>query len=188
MNRFALLLIATLVACQQTPPKEAAKAAPAGPAPGTPEWKIQTAMSAGPAAISSNATIAELTPDGKMNTLREGTNGWMCMPDEPSTPMTDPGCFDKVWQEMFGAYMAKKPFKTQTAGLSYMLKGGQAASNTDPFKMAPDSGQQWLTGGPHVMLIVPDPAQLKNVPTEPGGAPWVMWKGTPYVHVMVPVQ
>ena len=187
MRRPVALLIVALAACQPSS-KEEPKAAMAGPAPGSPEWKIETAMSAGPAAISGNATIAELTPDGKMNTLREGTNGWLCMPDEPSTPMTDPGCYDKVWQDMFAAYMQKKPFRTPTAGLSYMLKGGQAASNTDPFKEKPDSGMRWMTEGPHVMLISPDPAQLKNLPREPGKGPYVMWGGTPYAHVMMAVQ
>jgi hypothetical protein len=35
---------------------------------------------------------------------------------------------------------------------------------------------------------VPDPALLEGIPTDPAtGGPYVMWKGTPYQHVMVPV-
>jgi hypothetical protein len=42
--------------------------------------------------------------------------------------------------------------------------------------------------GPHLMLIVPDPALLEGIPTDfNSGGPYVMWKGTPYAHVMVPV-
>src|SRR5215467_8529538 len=44
--------------------------------------KIASARSAAPAAISANATIAEMTPDGKMTTLVKGTNGWLCMPED----------------------------------------------------------------------------------------------------------
>jgi hypothetical protein len=38
------------------------------------------------------------------------------------------------------------------------------------------------------MIIVPDNALLAGLPTDPeNGGPYVMWKGTPYAHVMVPV-
>jgi hypothetical protein len=37
------------------------------------------------------------------------------------------------------------------------------------------------------MVIVPDPAQLDALPTDPqNGGPWVMWKGTKYAHIMMP--
>ena len=38
------------------------------------------------------------------------------------------------------------------------------------------------------MVIVPDPVQLEGLSTDPNnGGAYVMWKGTPYVHVMVPL-
>ena len=38
------------------------------------------------------------------------------------------------------------------------------------------------------MVVVPDPAQLNSLPTDPhNGGPWVMWKGTKYAHIMVPI-
>lgn len=185
MKALIVAAVIAVLACQPPAPKEEAMAAPAA---GTPEWKIQTAMSAAPAGISANATIMDLTANGQMTELRAGANGWLCIPDDPSTPMTDPGCFDGVWQEFFSAYMEKKPFKAKSTGLSYMLKGGQAASNTDPFKTAPDPGQDWLTGGPHLMVIAANRADLRGIPTEPGKGPWVMWAGTPYAHIMMPLN
>jgi hypothetical protein len=39
------------------------------------------------------------------------------------------------------------------------------------------------------MMIVPDLKQLEGVADKPmSGGPYVMWKGTPYVHLMVPVS
>lgn len=35
-------------------------------------------------------------------------------------------------------------------------------------------------------MLVPDPAWLEGLPTSPGAGPWVMWRDTPYVHVMIP--
>ena len=38
------------------------------------------------------------------------------------------------------------------------------------------------------MVIVPNNAGLEGITTDPGGdGPWVMWAGTPYAHIMVPV-
>jgi len=46
----------------------------------------------------------------------------------------------------------------------------------------------WVQEGPHLMIIVPNSGALVGLPDDPGsGGPYVMWKGTPYAHVMVPV-
>ncbi|EOK5967445.1 hypothetical protein ACM6XU_001918 [Vibrio parahaemolyticus] len=47
---------------------------------------------------------------------------------------------------------------------------------------------QWIVEGPHLMIITPDQALLDSLPTDPSyGGPYVMWKGTPYAHIMIPV-
>ena len=102
--------------------------------------RIASAMSAGPREISSHATIAEFGADGKMVTLRAGTNGWLCMPDDANTPKPDPICADKVWQAWFEAWMAKKPPVIKQVGVAYMLMGSSDASNTDPFATKPAAG------------------------------------------------
>jgi hypothetical protein len=151
--------------------------------------KIASARSAAPAEISAKASIAEVAADGKMTTLREGTNGWLCMPDNPMTPGPDPVCADKVAQEWFGAYMAKKPVAIRQIGIVYMLAGGTDASNTDPYATKPTAGNQWVKTPPHVMVVPPDPKMLDSYSTEPSaGMPFVMWKGTPYAHLMVPAR
>jgi hypothetical protein len=71
--------------------------------------------------------------------------------------------------------------------MAYMLAGGVDASNTDPYATEPPTGDEWIYTGPHVMIIVPDPAALDGLPTDPNsGGPYVMWKGTPYAHIMMP--
>jgi hypothetical protein len=38
------------------------------------------------------------------------------------------------------------------------------------------------------MIVVPEDEALTGLPTDPAnGGPWVMWKGTPYVHIMAPM-
>lgn len=70
---------------------------------------------------------------------------------------------------------------------AYMLAGDGGASNIDPFAKGPTADNQWIVEGPHLMIIVPDAAALGAIPTDPkNGGPYVMWKGTPYAHIMVP--
>lgn len=45
------------------------------------------------------------------------------------------------------------------------LTGG--ASNIDPAALAPEPGNVWVVGGPHVMIIVPDDALFAALPATP---------------------
>jgi hypothetical protein len=69
-----------------------------------------------------------------------------------------------------------------------MLRGDKGASNTDPYATGPTSSNEWVVSPPHIMVLYTDPKMLDVYPTDPkNGGPWVMWKGTPYAHLMVPV-
>jgi hypothetical protein len=123
---------------------------------------IASAESAAPASISATATIQDW--DG--NVLREGTNGWTCLPDRPD------------------AYVNKTEPTYTSVGVAYMLQGDTPVSNTDPYATAPTSEEDWVTGlGPHLMIVVPDRAALEGISTDPyNGGPWIMWPDTPYAH------
>jgi hypothetical protein len=144
------------------------------------------AENAGPSSLSKNATI--MGGDGKM--LREGTNGWTCMPDNPNTPGRDPMCMNEPWLNFKDAVKnKKKPTYTQV-GIAYMLQGDTAVSNSDPYAKAPKPGDDWVEGlGAHIMILIPDVEALKNVSTNSkNGGPWIMWPATPYAHLMVPID
>ena len=66
----------------------------AGAAAMTDEAMITSAMAAAPTRVGAGATIVAMGADGKMRTLREGSNGFTCMPDNPATPGPDPMCMD----------------------------------------------------------------------------------------------
>jgi len=150
----------------------------------TDKQKMAMAMSAGPKQVSANASIVDLTEMDKPVTLRKGTNGWACfyMPSETM-------CLDPVWQKWAAAWMSKGDFSTTEIGVAYMLNGDNGASNTDPWAEKQTADNQWVVAPPHVMLLLPDAKALDAYPTDwSGGGPWVMWKGTPYAHVMLPVS
>jgi hypothetical protein len=152
---------------------------------------IKSAMEAAPAKVAAGATIIAAGPDGKMRTLREGTNGFTCMPDNPTTPGKDPMCMDKAALKWANAWMQHKPPPSGKVGFMYMLSGGTDGSNTDPYATKPASGNHWIKTGPHVMIVGANPDFYDMYPksADPDtSAPYVMWAGTPYQHLMVPVR
>jgi hypothetical protein len=58
------------------------------------EAMIQSAVAAAPPEIGRGAKVVMVKPDGSVETLREGSNGFTCMPDHPETPGMDPMCAD----------------------------------------------------------------------------------------------
>jgi hypothetical protein len=144
---------------------------------------MDLALSAAPADIAANAAVVEVGADGQMKELRAGTNGWVCMA-HPEVM-----CLDAQWQEWADAWMNKREPKVSAVGIGYMLQGDTGASNTDPFATEQTPDNQWVVTPAHIMVLTPDAAQLDALPTDPfNGGPWVMWKGTPYAHIMVPTE
>ncbi|MFY4730767.1 hypothetical protein [Nitrospira sp. BLG_2] len=144
------------------------------------------AENAAPSSLSKHATI--LNRDGQV--VRIGSNGWMCLPDDPGTAGTDSICMNESWRHFMDALKNKKKPTFTQIGIAYMLQGDRPVSNTDPYATEPKPGDEWVDKlGAHVMVLVPDAETLKGVPTNPNnGGPWVMWAGTPYAHVMIPID
>lgn len=157
---------------------------------GTLAWadqaKIDSALSAGPASLANDATIKDW--DGTV--LREGSNGWTCLPDRPDTDGADPFCVDAAWMNLIEAMMNETEPSYDKLGIAYMLAGDAAVSNIHPTATKEESGDHWVEGlGAHLMLLVPDKAAMEHVSTDPNnGGPWVMWPDTPFAHIMVPID
>jgi len=148
------------------------------------EVKIARAMSAAPGAISAGATIMD--NDGTV--LREGDNGWTCLPNTMPGDKA-PMCNDAVWMAMMQAVGAQADFTPDRIGISYMLQGdiGAGVSNSTPFHADHRNAEDYTETGPHMMIIVPR-EMLAGLSSDPSsGGPYVMWGETPYAHIMVPV-
>jgi hypothetical protein len=148
-----------------------------------PEYIAKT-KTAAPASIVDEATIVMMQERGDAKTLQTGSNGFTCLVDPQGTPL----CADAngmEWRKAVGA-KAAPPDKT---GFIYMMAGDTGTSNHDAH--ATDKSH-WVQTGPHVMIVGaaaramesmyphamdPDPSQ-----------PYVMFPGTPYAHLMLPVH
>ncbi|HCV49481.1 MAG TPA: hypothetical protein DGQ22_06665 [Rhodobiaceae bacterium] len=144
--------------------------------------KIALAKSAAPDFISKNATV--LDEDGKL--LSQGNNDWVCSPGLPPK-YENPMCNDPVWQALMKALNAKKPFSTDTLGFSYMLQGDAPIDNDDPYNTDQTTGA-WIKEGPHIMIVGPKGSVDKIPSSFKSGAPYVMFRGTDYEHIMLQIS
>lgn len=152
---------------------------------------ISSAMSAAPHNVGRDAAVVTVGADGTMRTVREGTNGFTCMPDNPATPGPDPMCMDKNALEWAMAWVSRTEPPAGKVGFMYMLAGGTDASNTDPYAAEPASGNHWIQTGPHVMIVGAEDSFYDLYPrsADPDTSqPYTMWADTPYVHLMAPAQ
>ena len=162
-----------------------------GKVPMTDQQIIHSASAAAPSKVSAHASIVAMKPDGGVRTVRAGNNGFTCMADDPVTPGPDPMCMDAAAWDWAGAWMGKKAPTAGRVGFIYMLAGGTDASNTDPYAQKPTANNHWVKTGPHVMVVG---ASADFYAMYPKGAdpdtsvPYVMWAGTPYQHLMIPVH
>lgn len=151
---------------------------------------MEIAMLAAPENVSGKATI--MAADGAI--LKEGTNGWVCMPGSPPNENVNPMCVDPAWQNWLQEYMKavngevyKYDSESASFGVSYMLVGDIAVDNNEPFNQDQSKGV-WVAERPHLMLLLPA-SMMKDLPTDPyAGGPYVMWEGNDFVHVMVPLE
>jgi len=152
---------------------------------------IESALKAAPPAVGATASVATIQSDGSVHVVRRGSGGFTCFPDNPISPGTDPMCLDANAMLWLKAMIAKQPPPEGLVGFGYMLMGGSDASNSDPYAAQPASGHAWVDTGPHVM-IMNVPSMLRNYPNQSENpdtsVPYVMWPGSPYAHLMIPVK
>lgn len=145
---------------------------------------IASAESAAPVTVTADATIK--SPDGTV--LRKGSNSYTCYPQQETI---GPMCNEAIWDTLIHSMVNKKEFKADKFSVSYMLAGEGSAlgvSNSDPYATDPQKSNDWVKEGPHLMIIVPDRAILEGLSTDPKDPVYVMWKDTPYAHIMVKIS
>jgi hypothetical protein len=147
------------------------------------EVKIARATSAGPASVANAARIVDTDAQGNRVILREGSNGFTCMPGNPNVVGEPAMCADAASMQWFADAKAHKPKPTNSVpGITYMLAGATQRSDSDPY----DTTSTPITVGPHWMIMWPFDPKTTGLPTthRPTGA-YIMWAGSPYAHVHI---
>ena len=149
----------------------------------TAQAKIARAMSAGPTDVTKSAKIVDTDAHGNTVVLREGNNGFACMPGNPKVVGEPPMCVDAPSMQWFADAKAHKPKPTNTVpGITYMLAGATQRSDSDPN----DTTSMPIEIGPHWMIMWPFDPKTTGLPTKhrPKGA-YIMYAGSPYAHLHI---
>ena len=162
----------------------------------SPEWQIKTYSSAAPSFIGDFATVI----GGNGETLRVGTNGWICQHGNPrpfpemgwkSAHEAMPVCHDDEGMKWMMAYGEGKKPNLSRDSFMWMLHGDVGEDNLVPgvLNKKDSTPGEWIESGPHLMLMPKDPKTIENFTTDfTKGEPYVMFPGTDYAHLMIPVE
>ncbi len=177
-----------LAACEK---ERQVPAADEAPIPGSIADKVSRAVAAGPEWIAALATVDQwpLDDTAQFVVVRAASGSWTCFPDQPGTPRVDPLCADDQFFRWLTAWRdhARTP-QVNGMAVAYTLKGFQVASATDPMKARPDSGKAWVELPPAVLIAMPDAAAYRGIAVKrPAAGPWVLWSGTPWAVMVVPM-
>ena len=159
------------------------------------DWEIEAYTTSAPDFIGKFATV--ISASGEV--LREGSNGWTCLPFIAMPKMgfktkneAAPACADQNAMAWANAYLSQTEPKLENDGWIWMLHGDTGVDNFRPYSEGDEKNtdpKDWIYSGAHLMLMPKDPNSLGSQTTDfTTGAPYVMMKGTPYVHLMIPVE
>ena len=116
----------------------------------TTEVKIAGALSAAPDDIAKAARVVDTDANGKTIVLREGANGFTCMPGNLQTVGVPPMCEDAASMQRGADFKARKPKPTNSVpGITYMLAGATQRSDSNPY----DKTSPPIAVGPHWMIM-----------------------------------
>jgi hypothetical protein len=141
--------------------------------PLTDSAKIADASRAGPAFITKNAIILDWPqmPGGEYRVLRQGTDGWTCLPGVPGYSHDEPGCFDPVFMQWMKDSLAGREPHITTVGIAYMYIGAWVPNES----RSRASGNEFHVG-PHIMIVSPHENQKELQSISHDGS-----TGMPYV-------
>jgi hypothetical protein len=166
MRLIAILIFAGTAAYAQAtdPPKPKRQA--------TDAEKVADALSAGPAFVTSNATVLDWpsAPGGEYRVLRKGTSEWTCLPGMPGYPHDEPSCSDPVFVQWIKESRAGRKATIDRVGISYMYQGAWVPNTS----AGANSSQKEFHVGPHIMIITPHQDELQGISRDgSNGMPYV---------------
>ncbi|MFH5832315.1 hypothetical protein ACG2F4_01550 [Halalkalibaculum sp. DA3122] len=191
-------LIAALFICSTTyvPAAQAQNDTPSK------EQQIAAAVSAAPPNKQEGAKVYGYTRQGKLTTLREGSNELICLADNPGDARFHVACYYKELDPFM-----KRGRELRAEGLSRMevdsirkveIEAGELHYPEKPMGLyslsGPQDGFNYETGevekaDPLYVVYVPyateESTGISSTPAGEGGS-WLMEPGTPWSHIMIP--
>ena len=161
------------------------------------EWQINTAVLAAPEAERAGATVLGYDANGAVVTLREGTNNFICLADDPKQKGFSAACYHKDL-EPFMARGRALTVEGKNSAEVFNIREEEVKSGKLPL---PDKSILNVVTGTvdettrgitdlytrYVIYIPWATPETTGIPLTPltDGAPWIMNPGTHRAHIMI---
>jgi len=165
--------------------------------------QIAAAVSPLPAALRGNATVLGYRPDGKMVTLRKGSNDMICLADDPAQDRFHVACYHKSLEPFMARGRELHARKVSREAIDSIrltdVKRGRYTMPSKPAALyqyfAPRDSVDAATGavnGASYLYVVYTPyatPESTGLTANPlAGGPWIMYPGKPWAHIMIAPQ
>jgi hypothetical protein len=166
----------------------------------TDEQIIASAPLAAPPDMRDGAEIRGWTEDGHLRVVKEGSNGVICLGDEPGDDRFQVVCYHRAlepflergrqlrregWQ---GMEYQEKRWSEVESGLLEMPRMPAILFNMGGALTDYDAETNELSNAGRLQTVYMPYAtpELTGLPTQaPPGQPWLMWPGRPSAHIMI---
>ena len=182
LSLLPILLFINVAVAQEIPPKE---------------WQIKTALMAVPQDYKDGATVLGYDDDGKLIILKQGTNAYIALADDPENPNFSTAAYHKDLEP----FMARgRQLKAEGKEFQEIFDIREAEVRSGKLKLPEKTTLCVFTGevnpdtkeieNPYVRYVfyVPfatgESTGLPTTPTPPGHA-WLMNPGTHRAHIMI---
>ncbi len=162
-----------------------------------PEWQISTAVLSAPEEYRAGAKVYGYDKAGNFATLREGTNSFVCLADDPNKE----GFHAAAYHSELDAFMARgRELRAEGKEFQEIFDMREEEVKSGALKM-PDKATLCIFSGsvnsetneienPYVRYVVYIPfatGETTGLPTKPmaPGHPWIMDPGTHRAHIMI---
>lgn len=164
------------------------------------EQQIQAAVAALPEALQDGARVLGYSSDGALTTLREGTNGLVCLSDTPGDDRFHVACYHASLEPFMEAGRTLRAEGHGSAAVDSIrqvrIEAGTLSMPDHPAALytltGPAGSFDAETGtvdgaSPRYVIYAPfETGETTGLPTQPQGTmPWLMEPGKPWAHIMI---
>ena len=165
------------------------------------DMQIKTAVLAAPKEQRENATVMGYSPQGELVVLRKGTNGMICLADDPAQKGFSVSCYHKDLDPFMarGRALKKdgKSFKEIFDMREEEVKAGTLKMPSQPATLYVYTGSEdkynaetadFEDGYLRYVVYIPyATSESTGLPLKPdfAGQPWIMDPGTHRAHIMI---
>jgi hypothetical protein len=165
--------------------------------------QIAAAVSPLPEPLRANATVLGYKADGRLATLRKGSNDMVCLADDPTQDRFHVACYHRSLEPFMARGRELHARKLSREAIDSIrladVKRGRYKMPTAPATLyqyfAPRDSVDRATGvvnGASYLYVVytpyATPASTGLTANPLAGGPWIMYPGKPWAHIMIAPQ